>query len=361
MHCASLGEFEQGRPVAEALKATFPACKIVISFFSPSGYEVARKSPVADFYTYLPFDSAGNAEKFIATLKPKVVIFVKYEFWHFYLKTLRQHNIPTLLISALFRPNQPFFKPWGSFYRNMLRCFTHIFVQNSASEALLKKVIPGHQCSISGDTRFDRVCNIAEHWQEVPFISAFCENAPALIAGSTWHEDEVLLEEWLQQAPKAWKLIIAPHEVNSGHLQQLAKLFPSAIFYSTLSPGQDLRKNRVLIIDCIGLLSRLYKYATLAYVGGGFTKDGIHNILEAAVYGKPVFSGPQYNKYLEAIELKAEGAYFPVHNAAALSSTLAQINIAAAGKAAAEYVKNKSGATAKILAWIQEKRLLTNA
>lgn len=361
MHCASQGEFEQGRPVAEVLKKTYPNAKLVVSFFSPSGFEAAQKQKLVDLYIYLPFDGAANARNFIALLQPSVAIFVKYEYWYFYLKTLQQQQIPVMLISAIFRSNQPFFQWWGGLHRSMLQCFTHVFTQDQDSLQQLRTILPKEKISVSGDTRFDRVRSIASNWQELPFISTFCGDKKIMVAGSTWEADEKLLEEWHSNNKEAWKLILVPHEINEKHLKHIQSVFPEAIFYSQLRENKSVSNSRVLVVDTVGLLSKLYHYATVCYIGGGFTRTGIHNMLEAAVYGKPIFSGPEYSKYREAWELKHAGAYFPVNNATTLTDAINNTNVEIVGKIAADYVASNSGATQIITKWIQEKRLLTNA
>jgi len=361
MHCASQGEFEQGRPVAEALQKNFPHAKLVVSFFSPSGFEAAQKQKLADLYIYLPFDGAANARNFIALLQPSMAILVKYEYWYFYLKTLEKQQITAILISAIFRSNQPFFQWWGGLHRSMLQCFTHVFTQDASSYERLTSLLPKEKITVSGDTRFDRVAGIAAQWQPIPLPDAFCANKKILIAGSTWEADERLLQEWYSNNNKGWKLMLVPHEINDAHLNKIKSLFPEAIFYSQLKQDDPLADASVLVVDAVGMLSKLYRYATVCYIGGGFTRTGIHNMLEAAVYGKPIFSGPEYSKYREAWELKKAGAYLPINNARALFDAINAIDVEIVGKIAADYVASNSGATQIITNWIQEKRLLTNA
>lgn len=356
MHCSSAGEFEQGKPVIEKIKSLYPHHKMLVSFFSPSGYHVATNYKYADIITYLPIDTRQNARRFIEITHPDVVVFVKYEFWYHHLSAAAFKHIPLLLISAVFRENQAFFKWYGRFYKQMLFLFRHIFVQDESSLQLLKQHGIDH-CSTGGDTRFDRVQEIAGKFTEIPFINDFIGNAKLIIAGSTWPDDEQLLSHL-----PSIKLIIAPHEINEPHLVQIEKMFSNSIRYSQWQHRKENEK--VLIIDNVGMLSRLYKYATVAYIGGGFTKDGIHNILEAAVFGKPVIFGPNYKKYREAKELIASGGAFSIENADQLEITIDNLlnDVAQFQKASARaqnYVLQNTGATEKIVQFIQEKRLLT--
>ena len=362
IHCSSAGEFEQGKPVIEALKKEYSSYKVLVSFFSPSGYGVATNYQHADFITYLPLDTKENAERFLKIVHPTLVIFVKYEFWYHHLAAAAFHHIPVLLVSATFRENQVFFKGYSGFFRQMLFLFRHIFVQDNASLQLLSKNGITH-CSINGDTRFDRVNEISRTFSDVPFIKEFVQQQKVIVAGSTWEEDEVLLQK-LSEAHPDLKFIIAPHEVNQSHINFLEKLFPTAVKYSTMKQNSSQKWN-VLIIDSVGLLSLLYQYATITYVGGGFTRDGIHNILEAAVWRKPVFFGPNYQKYREAKDLIDAGGAFSVSNAEELKKLADQLfsneqYLQAVSEKAKAYVTINTGATAKILAFIQEKRLLTN-
>ncbi|MEO7523922.1 MAG: glycosyltransferase N-terminal domain-containing protein, partial [Ferruginibacter sp.] len=308
MHCASLGEFEQGRPVLEAMRKKYPSYKMVLSFFSPSGYEIRKNYAGVDSIIYLPIDNIINAKKLISAIKPSLVIWVKYEYWFYYLTELKKRGIPVILISGIFRDSQPFFKWHGGIWKQMLGCFDQIFVQNERSKDLLKDIGIEKNVSIGGDTRFDRVIAIAEKKDPVQFIMAFVEGRQVLVAGSTWEDDEVELIHYVKSHPEI-KFIIAPHEIDQENLDDVKKEFPNAIFYSQIATGIIVPENiNVLIIDNIGMLSKLYQYADIAYVGGGFGKDGIHNILEAAVYGKPVIFGPVYEKFAEARELVDAGA-----------------------------------------------------
>jgi len=366
IHSSSAGEFEQAKPVIESLKKTFPAYKILVTFFSPSGYNAAKNYLHADYIFYLPPDTSAHAEKFLRIINPRLVVFVKYDFWYHHLNAIHSKGIPLVLISAVFRKNQLFFKWYGGFYRKMLFFFNHIFVQDDASFQLLNQ-LEGIRCSVSEDTRFDRVAEIAQNFSEIPYIRKFAGNKSVLVAGSTWPDDERLLKEMIDELPEV-KLILAPHEINKAHLNDLKDLFPDAVFYSSLkNENQEgtLNEAGILIIDNVGMLSRLYHYATIAYIGGGFTKDGIHNTLEAAVYGKPVLFGPNYKKYREAKELIEAGGGFTFSRAeelkAKLQTLLTDTNIyQQACEASAQYIAGQQGATKKIMNYIQENRLLTN-
>lgn len=363
MHCASLGEFEQGRPLLEALKLKYPGSVIILSFFSPSGYEVMKDYKGADHVCYLPMDSPMNAARFIRIANPSLVLWVKYEYWFYYLSELKKRKIPVLLVSGIFRESQPFFKWYGGIWKKMLACFTHLFVQNDRSITLLASVGITGNVSLSGDTRFDRVMAIKEKFEEVPHIAAFCGHAPVLVAGSTWDEDEVELLHYVKEHPDT-KFIMAPHEVDEDRLQMIRTNFKGAVFYSSLLKGEPAT-GHVLVIDNIGMLSRLYHYATIAYVGGGFGADGIHNVLEAAVYGRPVVFGPVYEKYDEAVGLEEAGGGIVATGPLRLEAILRDLfsnpdALQKAGHAAGEFVRRGAGASAAIMNYIQEKRLLTS-
>ncbi|MEO7306802.1 MAG: glycosyltransferase N-terminal domain-containing protein [Ferruginibacter sp.] len=381
MHCASLGEFEQGRPLLEALKAEDPGQKIILTFFSPSGYEVMKDYKGADHVFYLPMDSASNAKKFLDAVNPSLVLWVKYEYWFYYLTALKQRNVPTVLVSGIFRKHQPFFAWYGQIWREMLATFTQFFVQNEESKKLLSTLGFTSNVSINGDTRFDRVLEIAGKFIPVPHIAGFCGDSPVIVAGSTWEEDEIELLHFVNVHPDI-KFIIAPHEIDEENLKDVKDEFPRSIFYSELvkistDNGQRTPDNpqgpadeqfsppNVLIIDNVGMLSRLYYYATIAYVGGGFGSDGVHNVLEAAVYGKPVVYGPVYEKFEEAIGLLNAGGGLSIDGPINLDSTMINLlnddkNRTERGKAALQFVHAHAGATKKIIQFIQEKRLLTS-
>lgn len=365
IHCSSLGEFEQGRPVLEKLKTQYKEHKILLTFFSPSGYEIRKDYPGANWVFYLPMGSQSNAQKFLDIVHPSLVVFVKYEYWYYYLKTIHERKIPLLLISAIFRKGSVFFKWYGSLYRKMLAFFDHIFVQTVDSKNLLSELGLHEKCSISGDTRFDRVIEIAEKFEPIAEIENFLKGEKCIVAGSTWKEDEEALSK-LDHGNKGFRLILAPHEISESHISDTKKIFPGSILYSEIRAGKALTgAHNTLIIDSIGLLSRLYHYATLTYIGGGFKSSGIHNTLEAAVYGKPVLFGPNYQKFNEAVELIQTGGGISFSNATELNERVSSLlknadEYQRACKSSEEYVKSKKGATESIIRFIHEKRLLIN-
>ncbi len=365
VHCASLGEFEQGRPVIEGLRQRYPGHKILLTFFSPSGYEVRKDYSGADWVFYLPMDGPRTAKRFLDISKPSLVIFVKYEFWYYYLKKIKYRQVPLLLVSALFWEKMSFFKWYGGLQRKMLSRFDQLFVQNSQSAELMKGIGLSGITRISGDTRFDRVVDIAEKATKLLSIETFIKGRRAIVAGSTWPEDEQLLSEVLSSLGADFVLIVAPHEIDAKHLSDLRQRFPDALSYSQYETGQATNNSsQVLIIDSIGLLSRLYQYAYVSYIGGGFGR-GIHNTLEAAVYGRPIIFGPVHHKFKEAEDLLRNGGASSVNNAAAcllfIQSLLAdQENYRLRADNAREYVYGNRGATKIILDYIQEKRLLTS-
>jgi 3-deoxy-D-manno-octulosonic-acid transferase len=369
VHCASLGEFEQGRPVMEKLKAEMPEYKILLTFFSPSGYEVQKNYPGADWVFYLPMDSAANAKRFLDHVQPKLVIFVKYEFWYYYLKKIKYREIPLLLISALFRKDMSFFKWYGELQRKMLSRFDHVFVQNDTSKKLVDEIGLASICSVSGDTRFDRVIAIAEKFQTLPAIEKFVANNRVLIAGSTWKEDDDVLAHAIGSSNASLRIIIAPHEISAKRIQEIKDLFPGAVTYSDYAKATSPLTSQCLIIDNIGMLSKLYRYGYLTYVGGAMSTKGVHNVLEAAVYNKIVFFGPYYQKYSEAIGLLQSGGGISFNDNKKDGQLLRQLIEALLGneteyqyrsKAAGAYVRSNAGATERIMRFIQEKRLLTN-
>ncbi len=369
MHCASLGEFEQGRPLLEELRNKNPNLKIVLTFFSPSGYEVMKDYKGADYIFYLPMDSPVNAKKFLDALQPSLVLWVKYEYWFYYLDELNQRQIPAILVSGIFRKSQPFFKWYGGIWKKMLESFTHIFVQNSASMQLLETINFKENVSINGDTRFDRVLEISNNFIPVPLIAEFCSNSLVIVAGSTWEEDEIELLHFVKMHPEI-KFIIAPHEIDDENLNDVRKKIPDSIFYSEWLDShfhvtERPSKTNVLIIDNIGMLSRIYKYATIAYVGGGFGADGVHNVLEPAVYGKPVIFGPVYEKFDEAIGLVSAEGGTSIDGPISLEEVFNKLlhdepERRRGGDAAKKYVESNAGASKKIIQFIQEKRLLTS-
>ncbi len=355
-HCASLGEFEQGRPVIEAFKTQFPEYKIMLTFFSPSGYEVRKNYSGADFIFYLPLDSAANARKFIKIVQPKLAVFVKYEFWHYYLQELEQRQIPILSISAIFRPEQVFFKPYGEFNRNMLRRFTHIYTQNKQSVELLQS-IGITRASIAGDTRFDRVLQTAASIKPIPLVEAFVSGSDVFMVGSSWPADVEVLLPLIQKYRSTIKFIIAPHEIHENGIATLiTQLGDGAVRFSQ-ADLQSIATYNVLVIDNIGMLSALYSYGTYAYIGGAFGK-GLHNTLEAAVFGLPLFFGPKYEKFQEAVDLVNLGCAMPVNNADELLAAFEKVHTTPGARqritdTEKQYVQQQAGATTKIMADIQ--------
>lgn len=364
MHCASLGEFEQGRPVLEALKAQYPQYQVALSFFSPSGYEIRKNYPQADFVFYLPVDSPKNAKRLLEMLNPQLVLWVKYEYWFYFLTEINKRNIPLFLISGIFRRSQPFFRWYGGLWLEMLSCFTRLFVQNQTSADLLES-IDVKKYELTGDTRFDRVVSVAASSPGIPAIENWLKGRRALVAGSTWEEDIIELSHFVKKR-KDLAFIIAPHEILEENIKKITRVFPQSVLYSRLSqsnPGDG--DAYVLIIDNIGMLSVLYRYAEVCFVGGGYSANGVHNVLEAAVYGRPVFFGPEHEKFQETIDLLACGGAFSPENPLDLEKELSNLfsnksALDAAGLAAGKYVREKQGATRKILDYIQRNRLLTN-
>jgi len=313
-HCASLGEFEQGKPLMEKIKQEEENVTLLVTFFSPSGFEIKKDDPIAEIITYLPIDTPKNAKKFIQIVKPQKVFFVKYEFWYNYIIELSKSDIPFYYVSAIFRKNQYFFKSYGTWFLKQLKKCSYFFVQNEHSKTLLNQ----HRISnviFTGDTRFDRVYAIAQQQYELDFIVSFKAEKKLLVAGSTWQPDEKLLSELFQKINADYKLVIAPHLVEKNHIEQIKNMFGS---FSTVcfseKEGKNISNYDVLIIDTIGLLSKIYKYADVSYIGGAF-KTGLHNILEAAVFEKPLFFGTHFQRFNEAIELVKAGGAFSVKNA----------------------------------------------
>ncbi len=352
VHCASLGEFEQGRPLIEVIKEKYPKYKILLTFYSPSGYEVRKNYKYADFVSYLPLDTPLNAKKFLSIVKPEKVFFVKYEFWFYFLKNIHDTKIPVYLISAMFRKNQLFFKGYGRWYRQSLFFFRHIFVQNDSSRYLLSKVNYDH-VTVAGDTRFDRVHEIASNVTKNSMVELFKMNHPVLIAGSTWPEDDDLLVQFINECVNSWKFIVAPHVIDHSHIEHLQmRITKKSILFSE-SKDAHLADYDVMIIDNIGMLSSLYQYGNIAYIGGGFGK-GIHNILEATTFGMPVVFGPNYQKFNEAKELIDAGGAFSISDFGGLKRFVHFFmtnpdSMKEAAVICSNYVKNNVGATQKIL------------
>ena len=357
-HAASLGEFEQGRPLMEQLRKDHPEYKILLTFFSPSGYEVRKNYEGADIITYLPLDTITNARRFLRTVRPVMAFFIKYEFWYNYLHILKHRGVPVYSVSSIFRPEQVFFKWYGRQYGRVLNCFTHFFVQNEISKELLAK-IGITATTVVGDTRFDRVLQIKEAAKQLPIVESFVKDAPQVfVAGSSWPPDEEIFIKYFNEH-KNWKLIIAPHVIDEDHLKQIEKLLEGrkVIRYTEAEKmvnGQLSMVNdyEVLIINCFGLLSSIYHYGNVAYVGGGFGV-GIHNLLEAAVWDVPVFFGPNNQKFQEAQGLKTSGGF----EISSYEDFAAQMDRFAAddaylqeqGQKAGHFVKGQSGATQKVL------------
>lgn len=350
-HASSLGEFEQGRPLIEKFRATHPEYRVVLTFFSPSGYRSARNYQQADVVCYLPFDTPANVRRFLDIVNPKMVFFVKYEFWLNYLSALKKRDIPTYIVSSIFRKEQVFFRWWGGFYRKALHCFTHLFVQNESSKELLAS-IGVKNVTVVGDTRFDRVAKIAEQAHLLPLVASFVEDGKKIfIAGSSWGPDEDVYIPYFNRTP-GWKLIIASHEVNEERIKQIEEQVRGLCVRYTQATIEEVRSAKCLIIDCFGLLSSIYRYGTVAYVGGGFGV-GIHNVLEAAVYGIPVFFGPNNYKFQEAQQLKACGGGIEISSRDEFEEKIAAMDkdssvIENAGDAAGKYVSQNAGASARI-------------
>jgi 3-deoxy-D-manno-octulosonic-acid transferase len=347
-HAASLGEFEQGRPVIEAFRDAYPTYKILLTFFSPSGYEVRKNYEGADYITYLPADTPDNARQFVALVKPQLVFFIKYEFWHNYLQALKAANVPVVSFSAIFRPGQLFFKPYGGFYRNLLTCFDHILVQNQESVDLLA-TIGIRNVKLAGDTRFDRVAQTAAAKKDIPLARAFKDGQPLIVVGSAWPEDMDVLIPFINRFAEPLKVIIAPHEIHDNEIEcwrgQLNK--PSIRFSQATEHSASAD---VLIIDNVGMLSSLYQYGEFAYIGGAF-KQGLHNILEAATFGMPIFFGPEYSKFQEAVDLVNEGGAFPIIDVDELSAAFEKqyANATEAAQISRNYVQRNIGATAQVM------------
>ena len=358
MHCASLGEFEQGRPVLEQFKTEYTHYRILLTFFSPSGYEVRKNTALADWVFYLPLDGKRNANRFLDIVRPRMAIFVKYESWFHYLYNLKKRGIPSILISAFFRKEQNFFGVMGGLLRKMLDLYGKIFVQDKLSSSLLLEHHVKAPYAIAGDTRFDRVAAVVEMDFQHPVIEKFCGEVPTIVAGSTWEEDEELLAS-LHSAHPEIKMIIAPHEINEGHTSSLKNKFNDLVFLSELENGKELGDASILVIDCFGMLSKLYRFGSLCYVGGGFNKAGIHNILEAAAYGKIVFFGPHYKRTAEAFSLIDLGAGISVGDSAAFIQKSEKMLESPETKRlleakAVDFIQNGKGATAMIMEHISK-------
>ncbi len=360
VHCSSMGEFEQAKPLIEVIRARYGEYKVVVTFFSPSGYEACKNSALADYVFYLPHDGRVNAKRFIEIVNPTIALFVKYEFWYYYLAQLRASGIPTILVSGAFRGEQVFFKWYGGMFRDMLKCFDFFFLQDEVSKTVLDKIGINKNVIISGDTRYDRVAAIARNVTAIATLDKFKGNHKILIGGSTWPGDEGVLSECMAMMPPDWKLIIAPHEIDVPHVRKVQGLFKDSILFSVLNAGNTGQEKKVLIIDNIGMLSRLFSYADVAFIGGGFQKGGIHNILEPAVFGAPVIFGPVYQKFVEARELATLKYVFPVNNAEEAKAVLGKLIAddeyrGSISYALKEFMRNHTGAANTILREIEQK------
>lgn len=349
-HCASLGEFEQAKPFILKLKKEQPTHKILITFFSPSGYELRKNDRIATHICYLPIDSKKNAAQFINLVKPNEVYFVKYEFWYYFLKTLKTNNIPTFLLSGVFRENQPFFKFYGSLHRKMLACFTYFFLQNKASEQLLHQISVKNTI-VTGDTRIDNVYKNAQQPLTLPLIEQFTANKKTIVLGSSWKNEEELIAQYIAFTDKDFNYIIAPHDVNENHIEKIKKLLTNNYLCYSDANSVNINQHSVLIIDNIGILAAVYQYTDIAFVGGGFS-GALHNILEPASFGNAIIIGPKYKKFHEATDLIAEKAAFSVSALddfiAVINYLLQNDNLASTKKAALRYINNNIGATDKI-------------
>lgn len=361
IHCSSLGEFEQGRPIIERLRKEFASHKILLTFFSPSGYEVRKNYPGADYVFYLPFDTPNNARKWVEVTSPSLVIFIKYEFWYNYTEELRKAHIPLVSASAIFRDDQVFFKSYGGLFRKILTNFDHLFVQNQSSQKLLQS-IGITNITVAGDTRFDRVYEITSSKDKIAVAESFKGDEKLMVAGSCWHEDMEVLVPFINETPI--KFIIAPHEITESFLQEIERAIDGqTVRFSKAVNETELSEARVLLIDNVGMLSKLYRYGEFAYVGGAFGK-GLHNILEAACYGIPVFFGNRnYQKFTEATELIMHGGAFEVNDFSDLRSKYEMVNMPENFMLACEvtrnYILTHLGATDKIIQYC--RKVLVNS
>ena len=350
-HAASLGEFEQGRPLIERIRADYPEYKILLTFFSPSGYEVRKNYEHADIVCYLPIDTIRNARRFLRTVRPCMAFFIKYEFWYNYLHILKHRNVPVYSVSSIFREHQIFFRWYGKSYAGVLRCFTHFFVQNEKSKHLLH-TIGIDTVDVVGDTRFDRVLQIKEKAQQLPIVEAFKADKKVFVAGSSWAPDEDIFIPFMNEC-KDWKMIIAPHVISEEHLKRIEEKCKGKTVRYTATTPEEAAQAQCLLIDCFGLLSSVYHYGEVAYVGGGFGV-GIHNVLEAVVWKMPALFGPNHQRFQEAQELiKARGG-FEITDSSSFAHMMQQFMtqqeyLRLSGEAAGSYVESKAGATHKIL------------
>ena len=350
VHCASLGEFEQGLPVIEKVKEKYPSKKIIVTFFSPSGYEIRKNYDKADYVFYLPFDTKSNAEKFITLINPEFAIFVKYEYWFHYFNELIKRNIPVYLISVIIREDHWLLGSFGKMHMDIFRKVNHFFVQDEKTKLLLNNK-GVDKVTVAGDTRFDRVWEVVQKSKSIPLVEQFVNKSKCLVAGSTWKDDEKILKEYFK-THKEIKLIIAPHEINDEHLKYVEKIFKNSIRFS-MANEENVKNFKVLIIDNIGMLSSLYAYADVTYVGGGFGR-GIHNILEPAAHSKPVLFGPDHQNFREANLLIKSGAGFEVNDAIELKLLLDKLfsddnYLKECSEKAGEFVRENKGASEIIM------------
>ena len=353
-HAASLGEYEQGLPVMLKMKENYPTHKIVLSFFSPSGYEVRKNNAVADVTVYLPLDTKSNANRFLDLVHPEIIFFIKYEFWPNYLNSIHQRKIPTYLISGIFREDQPFFKWYGGFYRKALFAFTHFFVQNDKSKTLLAS-LGFSNVTVSGDTRFDRVVQILDQDNTLKFIEEFKDDKMTIVVGSSWPADEKLLVNYINRSRDDLKFIIAPHNIKHDQIVELQNSIERDVVLFSEKDGVDLSSKQVFIIDTIGLLTKIYSYADLAYVGGGFGNPGVHNILEPATFGIPIVLGPNFSHFAEAVALVNLGGATSVSNQSQLDDAFDNLlsnddERGEQGSICETFVQMNKDATKKILA-----------
>lgn len=359
IHCSSLGEFEQGRPVIEEMRKKYPNHQIAVSFFSPSGYEVRKDYQGADYIFYLPLDTPKNAQQLIEILRPEMLVLVKYEYWYNLLKQLEKRQIPVVVISAVIKEKSLFFKSWGKWFREIMLGIDHFFVQEENSKLLLNS-IGIEEVTVSGDTRFDRVKEILLANESLDFVKTFKGNSKLIVAGSTWAEDEEILLNWINNhLPKDWKVIIAPHDIVEKRVQSLAEALNKKTAVYTQSNAEEMNDAQILLVDTIGLLTKIYAYSDVSYVGGGFTKSGVHNTLEPAVYGVPILFGPNYQNFFEAMELVEQLAAVSFKDFADFDAELKWLIEQEAerkvrGKNAFNYIQSQPNATATILEYVQK-------
>lgn len=354
-HASSLGEFEQGRPVIEAIKKEYSNYKILLTFFSPSGYELRKNYEYADYVFYLPLDTKRNAARFLDIVNPQKAFFIKYEFWYYFLTELRNREIPTYIFSALFRPSQIFFKPWGKWYLEALNAYRHIFVQNSESAELLHR-FGFMNVTVNGDTRLDRVAQIADSAPVLPKMEYFCGKQKAIVAGSTWKEDEELFIRYINNCNADIKYVIAPHEVNPQSLERITSALQKSFTFYSSATLEELKNAKVLILDGYGYLVSVYRYGMIAYIGGGFT-NGIHSILEPAAYGMPVIFGPNYQKFKEAIDMIELGGAHTITTFEELQYLIDnyladEVKLKKNAEIIANYVEQNRGASSEIIHYI---------